>query len=180
MVSAGAGVSQQGQNQVSMDAQTCLACKSNWCTTWPQEVNAHVHGRLMAEYPTPRLVWVKRTTLSVSQGRSRRENYASHERLYSFISVRIPVSQRSCQAALYGNEQNLRDEWNWVQNCDIFSAARCCACQPGLVQVSKVWGYHLTVVNKLPETLLHNHKVKLITTNKVLNDGLIDSKITAA
>lgn len=47
-------MSQQGQNQVSMDAQTCLACKSNWCTTWPQEVNTHVHGRLMAEYPTPR------------------------------------------------------------------------------------------------------------------------------
>lgn len=114
MVSAGAGVSQQGQNQVSMDAQTCLACKSNWCTTWPQEVNAHVHGRLMAEYPTPRLVWVKRTTLSVSQGRSRRENYASHERLYSFISVRIPVSQRSCQAALYGNEQN-REEMSEIE-----------------------------------------------------------------
>lgn len=68
MVSAGAGVSQQGQNQVSMDAQTCLACKSNWCTTWPQEVNAHVHGRLMAEYPTPRLVRVKRTTLVSQSG----------------------------------------------------------------------------------------------------------------
>lgn len=118
--------------------------------------------------------------LSVSQGRSRRGNYASHEGLYSFISVRIPVSRRSCQAALYGNEQNLRDEWNWVQKCDIFSAARCCACQPGRVQVSMVWGYHLILGNESPETRLHNRKVKLITTNKVLNDGLIDSKITAA
>lgn len=63
MVSGGAGVSQQGQNQVSMDTQTCLACKSNWCTTWPQEVTEHVPDHLMAEYPTPLLVRVERTTL---------------------------------------------------------------------------------------------------------------------
>lgn len=68
MVSRGAGVSQQGQNQVSMDTQTCLACKSNWCTTWPQEVIAHVPDHLMAEYPTPRLVRVERTTLVAQSG----------------------------------------------------------------------------------------------------------------
>lgn len=68
MVSRGAGVSQQGQNQVSMDTQTCLACKSNRCTTWPQEVIAHVPDHLMAEYPTPRLVWVERATLVAHSG----------------------------------------------------------------------------------------------------------------
>lgn len=62
MVSAGAGVSQQGQNQVSMDAQTCLACKSNWCTTWPQQVTTHVPAHLMAEYPTSHLVRMGKTT----------------------------------------------------------------------------------------------------------------------
>lgn len=68
MVSGGAGVSQQGQNQVSMDTQTCLACKSNWCTTWPREVSEHVPDHLMAEYPTPRLVRVERTTLVTQSG----------------------------------------------------------------------------------------------------------------
>lgn len=68
MVSGGAGVSQQGQNQVSMDTQTCLACKSNWCTTWPREVSEHVPDHLMAEYPTPRPVRVERTTLVTQSG----------------------------------------------------------------------------------------------------------------
>ncbi len=68
MVSTEAGVSQQGQNRVSMDAQTCLACKSNWCTTWPQEVTTHVPDSLMAEYPTPRLVREERATLVSQSG----------------------------------------------------------------------------------------------------------------
>lgn len=82
MVSRGAGVSQQGQNQVSMDTQTCLACKSNQCTTWPQEVITHVLDHLMAEYPT--LAWCewKGPPLSLSQGCSRHKHNTSLEGLY--------------------------------------------------------------------------------------------------
>lgn len=106
---------------------------------------------------TPQLL-VEGPPLSVIQGCSRQENYTSREGLYSFIFVRIPVSQTTCQAALYGNKQNLGDEWNWGQKCDLFSAAEYCACQPRLVEVSKVWGCHV-IVGKTSSWLRHGCEI---------------------
>lgn len=67
--------------------------------------------------------------LSVSQSRSRRENCASHEGLYSFIFVRIPLAQTTCQA------------WQWTEfkrwaklRTKMFSPP------PGLLKVARVWG----------------------------------------
>lgn len=57
------------------------------------------------------------TSEKTTVGHSRQENYAS-----DFFFVRFPVSQTTCQATLYGYELNLRDNWNWGQKCDLFSA----------------------------------------------------------
>lgn len=174
MVSTGAGVSQQGQNQVSMDAQTCLACKSNWCTTRPQEVTTHVPDRLMAEYPTPRLVRGEGTTL-VSQSGPRQTRKLRFPWGVVFIYL--------CQNSSLPDNLSSRAVWQWAEFkrwVKLRTKMWHVLCLTALC-LSAEAAEGVTTLGLLPhcgrrsitaETRSCSRKAEFITTNNVSTDGL--------
>lgn len=112
-VSGGAGVSQQGQKQVSMTAPTYRACKSKCCTTRPPRGHC-TRARLLNG-------WIP----SYSPGASAKDHQCHSVRpgagtrtahipwgiilihLFEFQSPRQPI-----QTCMCWNKPNLRYEWN--------------------------------------------------------------------
>lgn len=95
-VSGGAGVSQQGQKQVSMAASTYRACKSKCCTTRPPERSLHTCP-ITEWLNTQLLAWCecKGPPLSLSQARSSHKNSTQPMGDYINSSVWILVSKTS-------------------------------------------------------------------------------------